>query len=293
MGFVKVVKTKAYYSRYQVQFRRRREGKTDYQQRHRLITQDKNKYNSPKYRLVARISNSDVIAQIVYSKIVGDFVLCSAYAHELKRYGVKVGLNNYASCYATGLLLARRLLAKLKLADLYKGQEKVDGKVFLVKPVDDKPRPFKANLDVGLARTSTGAKVFAVLKGAVDGGIYVNHSETRFVGYNAESKKLNAETLRGYIHGAHVSKYMTLLQTEDEDTYKKLFSQYIKAGVAPKDIEGIFAAAHKAIRANPAPVAKADKSKYAAIKSKNLSKRTLKQKKARISAIKASLKARL
>ncbi|KAM9952925.1 hypothetical protein ACTFIR_007981 [Dictyostelium discoideum] len=292
MGFVKVVKTKAYYSRYQVQFRRRREGKTDYQQRHRLITQDKNKYNSPKYRLVARITNTNVIAQVVYSKIVGDFILCAAYAHELPRYGVKVGLTNYASCYATGLLLARRLLAKLKLADLYKGAEKVDGKVFLVKPVDDKPRPFKANLDVGLARTSTGAKVFAVLKGAVDGGIYVPHGETRFAGYNAESKKLNAETLRGYIFGKHVASYMTLLQTEDEDAYKKIFSQYIKNGVAPKDIETIYANAHKAIRANPAPAAKSTKS-YKDIKSKNLSKRTLKQKKARVASIKASYKARL
>ncbi|KAM9989344.1 hypothetical protein ACTFIY_005385 [Dictyostelium cf. discoideum] len=292
MGFVKVVKTKAYYSRYQVQFRRRREGKTDYQQRHRLITQDKNKYNSPKYRLVARITNNDVVAQVVYSKIVGDFILCAAYAHELPRFGVKVGLTNYASCYATGLLLARRLLAKLKLADLYKGTEKVDGKVFLVKPVDDKPRPFKANLDVGLARTSTGARVFAVLKGAVDGGIYVPHSETRFAGYNAESKKLNAETLRGYIFGKHVASYMTLLQTEDEDAYKKIFSQYIKNGVAPKDIETIYANAHKAIRANPAPAAKSTKS-YKDIKSKNLSKRTLKQKKARVASIKASYKARL
>ena len=31
--FVKVVKNKAYYMRYQVKFRRRRAGKTDYQQR--------------------------------------------------------------------------------------------------------------------------------------------------------------------------------------------------------------------------------------------------------------------
>ncbi len=54
MPFVKVQKTKAYFKRYQVKFRRRREGKTDYRARKRLITQDKNKYNSPKYRLVVR-----------------------------------------------------------------------------------------------------------------------------------------------------------------------------------------------------------------------------------------------
>lgn len=50
-----------------------------------------------------------LFAQIVYAKIEGDKVLCAAYAHELPRYGVKVGLTNYASSYCTGLLLARRV----------------------------------------------------------------------------------------------------------------------------------------------------------------------------------------
>lgn len=47
--------------------------------------------------------------QIVYSKIEGDKILSAAYAHELPRYGVKVGLTNYAAAYCTGLLLARRV----------------------------------------------------------------------------------------------------------------------------------------------------------------------------------------
>uniref|UniRef100_A0A8C6Y2N2 Ribosomal protein L5 n=1 Tax=Naja naja TaxID=35670 RepID=A0A8C6Y2N2_NAJNA len=41
MGFVKVVKNKAYFKRYQVKFQRRREGKTDYYARKRLVIQDK------------------------------------------------------------------------------------------------------------------------------------------------------------------------------------------------------------------------------------------------------------
>lgn len=36
------------------------EGKTDYRARKRLIMQDKNKYNSPKYRMVVRLTNSQV-----------------------------------------------------------------------------------------------------------------------------------------------------------------------------------------------------------------------------------------
>ena len=56
-AFVKVQKNKAYFKRYQPKFKRRREGKTDYFARKRLCVQDKNKYNTPKYRLVVRITN--------------------------------------------------------------------------------------------------------------------------------------------------------------------------------------------------------------------------------------------
>ena len=97
MPFQKVQKNKAYFKRYQTQFRRRREGKTDYFARRRLVTQDKNKYNAPKYRLVVRFTNKDIICQIVYSKVVGDFILSCAYAHELPRYGITLGLTNYAA----------------------------------------------------------------------------------------------------------------------------------------------------------------------------------------------------
>merc|ERR1712131_144434 len=90
MGFVKVVKNKAYFKRYQVKFRRRREGKTDYFARKRLCVQDNNKYNTPKYRLVVRITNKDIIAQIAYARLQGDVVICAAYSHELPRYGVSV-----------------------------------------------------------------------------------------------------------------------------------------------------------------------------------------------------------
>ena len=41
------------------------EGKTDYRARQRLITQDKNKYNTPKYRLVVRFTNKDIVCQVI------------------------------------------------------------------------------------------------------------------------------------------------------------------------------------------------------------------------------------
>ena len=56
---------------------------------------------------------------------------------------------------------------------IYQGQTKVDGEHFEVEDQDDGPGAFHACLDVGLARTSTGARVFGAMKGAVDGGKHI------------------------------------------------------------------------------------------------------------------------
>lgn len=259
MGFIKVVKDKAYFKRFQVKFRRRREGKTDYFARKRLVVQAKNKYNTPKYRMIVRITNTDCITQIAYARIEGDIVICSAYAHELPRYGVKVGLTNYAACYCTGLLLARRILKKLKLDSLYEGQTEIDGEMFSVEDVDEGPGAFRANLDIGLARTTTGARIFAAMKGAVDGGLDIPHSEKRFPGYDKESKEFNASVLRDHIFGKHIADYMKELMDEDEDTYKRQFSRYVKAGITPDELETIYKTAHTKIRADPSSAPKKDK----------------------------------
>ncbi|KAJ1642186.1 60S ribosomal protein L5 [Coemansia asiatica] len=262
MPFFKLQKNKAYFKRYQVKYRRRREGKTDYYARKRLLVQAKNKYNAPKYRLVVRFTNTDIICQIVHAKIQGDFVLTAAYSHELPRYGIKVGLTNWAAAYATGLLVARRALAKLGLDQKYEGFPEIDGSVQEVEAIEDGPRPFKAFLDVGLRRTTTGSKVFAAMKGASDGGIYVPHSERRFPGYDAESKELDSEVLRDYIFGNHVAEYMRSLKEEDEERFNAQFSRYINAGVSADDLEDMYASAHKAIRADPSPKPTEKKAEY-------------------------------
>jgi len=253
------VKNRAYFKRFQPKFKRRRQGKTDYYARKRLTVQDKNKYNTPKYRLIVRFTNKDVIAQIAYSRIEGDVVVCAAYSHELPRYGIKVGLTNYAAAYATGLLLARRHLKKLNLDSVYKGIEEVNGEDYNVEQEGDNPNPFTAVLDVGLARTTTGAKIFAVLKGAADGGINVPHSETRFFGYDPESKEYNAEAHRDRIFGKHVADYMQHLKDNDEAAYKRQFSKFIGTNVSAEGLADLYKAAHAAIRANPDHVQKEQK----------------------------------
>jgi len=280
MPFLKVVKSRAYYKRFQVKYRRRREGKTDYYARKRLVAQDKNKYNSPRYRLVVRFSNRDVTCQIVRAKIIGDEVVAAAYAHELKNYGLPVVVKNYAAAYATGLLVARRMLTKVGLASKYQGNTAVNGEDYNVSHLDDGPAPFRALLDVGLHRTTTGSKLFAALKGAADGGLEVPHSDRRFVGYKSEEKKLHAEVLRKHIFGIHVSDFMKELKTDDANTYERQFSTYIKAGVKPEDVEALWGKVHKAIRANPVP-AKKEKQAVAA-KRYSRTKLTLSQRKDKI-----------
>jgi len=261
MGFVKVVKNKAYYKRFCVKYRRRRETRTDYFARRRLVVQEKNKYNTPKYRLIVRFSNKDIITQIAYARIEGDVIIAAAYSHELPRFGVKVGLTNYAAAYCTGLLLARRILKKLGLDTIYAGTEEVKGDEYHVEDVDGERRAFRAYLDVGLARTSTGARLFGALKGAADGGVDVPHKTKRFPGYDKESGEFNAETHRNHIFGQHVAEYMRQLQENDEETFRRQFSRFIKNGLNPDNVEEMYLKAHAAIRENPDGKEKKDKFK--------------------------------
>lgn len=149
------------------------------------------------------------LCQIAYAKIEGDAIVCAAYSHELPKYGITVGLTNYAAAYCTGLLCARRvnvlsiheclvlfkshsmfslrfvfclqLLNKFGLDKVYEGQVEVTGDEFNVESIDGQPGAFTCYLDAGLARTTTGNKVFGALKGAVDGGLSIPHRSVHAV----------------------------------------------------------------------------------------------------------------
>ncbi|KTG37030.1 hypothetical protein cypCar_00001109 [Cyprinus carpio] len=280
-GFVKVVKNKAYFKRYQVKFRRRREGKTDYFARKRLVIQDKNKYNTPKYRMIVRFSNRDIVCQIAYAKIEGDVIVCAAYSHELPKYGISVGLTNYAAAYCTGLLLARRLLNKFGLDKVYEGQVEITGDEFNVESIMG-ARSFL----YGCRLWPDNIKSVRCLKGAVDGGLSIPHSTKRFPGYDTESKEFNAEVHRKHILGLNISEYMRNLMEEDEETYKKQFSRFIKNGVTPDSMEEMYKKAHAAIRENPVH----EKKPKREVKKKrwNRAKLTLAQRKDRVAQKKAS-----
>ena len=63
----------------------------------------------------------------------------------------------------------------MNLNEIYTGTEEVNGDEYNVESVEGSPGAFRAFLDVGLARTTTGARVFGALKGAVDGGLDIPH----------------------------------------------------------------------------------------------------------------------
>jgi len=276
MAFVKIQKNNTYYKRFQVKFRRRREGKTDYYQRKRLITQRKNKYNTPKWRFVVRRTNNRIICQVVWSTIAGDKVKTSADSSELRNYGLEAGLSNYSAAYATGLLTARRLLTQLdqenksrdiqsNLAQQFNLVTEATGEYVNIAELAEKKnvglRPFTAFLDIGLARATVGNRVFAAMKGAVDGGLNIPHSDKIFPKAKGGDKKdakapakgaAASNPLRERIFGLHVQGYMDKLR-KDNAAYTAQFSQWDKAvkKAGVKSLEELYKKIHAAIRSNP------------------------------------------
>merc|ERR1711935_1163824 len=254
--------------------------------------QDKNKYQSPKYRLVVRFTNTKVICQIAYALVDGDRILCQAQSTELGRYGLTVGLKNYAAAYCTGLLCARRLLKKVGLDELYEGNTEVDaevvktehsdGKTYFVEEVDDDKRPFRALLDVGCKATTTGCRIFGALKGAADGGVDIPPSEKRFPGYDRDAKEYDAEMHKERIFGGHVGEYMEYLEEEDNTKYQEHFKGYIDEDIEADGLEELYEGVHEKIREDPSA---AEKKAYSPDKTfKRKAKLTLAQRKERVQA---------
>jgi large subunit ribosomal protein L5e len=263
MPFIKVSKSNSYFKRFQTKFRRRRECKTDYYARKRMCTQDLNKYNTPKYRLVVRITQHKIIAQVFYSTLAGDVCMIEANSNELKKWGLTTAYTSYPVAYCTGLLCARRLLNKLGLDKMFPGQAKIDGLDYDVTSdaaaLKQDKRPFKAILDIGTCVASTGNRVFGVLKGACDGGLDVPHSVKKWPGVDKEDGKYHPEPHKDRILGKHIDTYMAELKGESEEDYEKQFSKWDKCLKANKvgKVEDLFVKIHAAIRKDPAFTKKA------------------------------------
>ncbi len=130
--------------KYKVPRRRRREGKTNYYKRYRMIL-------SGHPRFIVRKTLKHIIVQVAIAKPGGDHIVAAAHSRELaKKYGWKGGLGNTSAAYLTGLLAALRALkASIKYAVP----------------------------DIGLHAPVKGSKIFASIKAANDVGLKVPISD--------------------------------------------------------------------------------------------------------------------
>ncbi len=90
--------------RYKVPFRRRREGRTNYHVRYKLIL-------SKKPRVVVRKSNASTTLQLVIAEQTGDKTLLTVNSKELKDFGYTLSTGNLPAAYLTGLLFGKKMQA--------------------------------------------------------------------------------------------------------------------------------------------------------------------------------------
>ena len=167
-------------------FKRKRKGKTNYNKRLKMLMSNKS-------RLVIRKSLNNILIQVVEYNAKGDKVVLCAHSSELKKFGWNVNKGNIPSAYLTGLLLG----VKAKKKDIN-----------------------NLILDIGLQKT--GQRIYAALKGAVDAGLNIPHSEEIL----PNEKR---------IKGQHISEYASKLSKKE-----KVFSNYLKNNTDPTQLITIF-----------------------------------------------------
>jgi len=133
-----------YGPRYKVPRKRRREGKTNYYKRYKMII------SGQKIRAVIRKTLNNIIVQVIEFNAHGDKTLVAASSRELRKYGWLGSLRSTPSAYLTGLL------AGLKA--------KAEGIDYAVP-------------DIGLHASVRGSLIYAAIKGLKDAGVDVPASE--------------------------------------------------------------------------------------------------------------------
>ena len=131
--------------KYRISFRRRREGKTNYHRRLKLII-------SRRKRLVIRCSNKHTTVQIVEALVQGDKILSQSHSSQLEKQFTWVhNTGNMPSAYLSGYLCGLRA-KKAKIQDII--------------------------LDIGIIVHNERIK--AAFRGFLDAGIEVPHDEKWF-----------------------------------------------------------------------------------------------------------------
>lgn len=91
-------------------------------------------------------------------------------------------------------------------------------------------KPFRAFLDIGLTRITTGNKVFGCMKGCVDAGVNIPHSVKKFPGFKKvkgnKKGEYDSEVHSARIHGIHIDEYWGKLEETDAEKAKAHFAKW-------------------------------------------------------------------
>lgn len=127
--------------------RRRRESKTDYSKRIKLL-----KGGTP--RLIFRKTNRYILTQYVRSKEAQDTVITGMSSKNLKKYGwpkeFEGSLKSMPASYLTGLSIGKKII-----------EEKLETPI----------------VDFGMIRSLNKTRAYAFLKGLIDAGIEIKYKE--------------------------------------------------------------------------------------------------------------------
>ncbi|MBS3116184.1 50S ribosomal protein L18 [Candidatus Woesearchaeota archaeon] len=161
-------------------YRRKREGRTNYVKRlHFLLAR--------KPRLVVRFTNTKIIAQVVSFETSGDRILVGIDSTQLQKYDWSYSSKNLPAAYLTGVLIGK------------KGVEKGIKEVIL---------------DAGLITPLHKGKIYAFLRGVLDGGLNVAHGEEKIFPSPSRFK------------GEHIASY--LASSPEKERTSPQFAQYLK-----------------------------------------------------------------
>lgn len=146
--------------------RRRREGRTDYLKRIKLL-------KSGKPRIVFRRTNKYIISQYVTSSEAKDKIVLGTSSKELLRNGwpkeAEGSLKSITASYLTGFLMGKKIKGK-----------------GLEDPI----------VDLGMTRTIHKTKPFAFIKGLIDSGINIECKGEAF----PEEERIKGGSLKGKIN---------------------------------------------------------------------------------------------
>ena len=168
-------------------YKRKRQGKTDYKKRLTLLL-------SKKPKLVIRKSINNISLQVVQYFENGDKVIVSAKSSELSKFGWELNKSNIPAAYLTGLLIGKR------------AKEKKVGEIIV---------------DIGLNTPTKGGKLFAALKGTVDAGIQIPHSKEMF----PDEKTISGENIQNYLNSLKGKKLIQFAKYKEGVEISKEFEK--------------------------------------------------------------------